>query len=73
MKGRAKSYNEVLNLFRSVSVDYDADKIKNPDKSCDLSCLVDQTPKISNLLEDIKKVGRFVQYVENHEGDGDDT
>lgn len=22
---------------------------------------------------DIKKVGRFVQYVENHEGDGDDT
>ena len=32
--------NEVLNLFRSVSVDYDADKIKNQDKSCDLSYLV---------------------------------
>ena len=40
MKGRAKSYNEVLNLFRSVSVDYEADKTKNQDKSCDLSCLV---------------------------------
>ena len=29
MKGRAKSYNEVLNLFRSVSVDYEADKKKS--------------------------------------------
>ncbi len=38
-----------------------------------LACSVDQTHKFSNLLEDIKKVGRFVQYVENHEGDGDDT
>ena len=32
--------NEVFNLFRSVSVDYETDKIKNQDKSCDLSCLV---------------------------------
>ena len=55
----------MLNLFRSVSVDYDADKIKNQDKSCDLSCLVDQTPKFSNLLEDLWKVERFAQYIEN--------
>ena len=48
--------NEVLNLFRSVSVDYEADKIKNQDKSCDLSCLVDQTLRISNLLEDLRQV-----------------
>lgn len=33
--------NEVFNLFRSVSADYEAYKIKNQDKSCDLSCLVD--------------------------------
>ena len=30
-----------------------------------LACLVDQTPKFSNLLEDIKKVERFAQYIEN--------
>ena len=30
-----------------------------------MSCLVDQTPEISNLLEDIKKVERFAQYIEN--------
>ena len=29
------------------------------------ACLVDQTPKISNLLEDLKKVERFAQYIEN--------
>ena len=29
-----------------------------------LACLVDYTGKISNLLEDIKKVERFVQYIE---------
>ena len=28
-------------------------------------CYVDQSPKFSNLLEDIKKVERFAQYVEN--------
>ena len=26
---------------------------------------VDQTPKISNLLEDLRKVERFAQYIEN--------
>jgi hypothetical protein len=26
---------------------------------------VDQTPKNSNLLEDIRKVDRFAQYIEN--------
>ena len=31
----------------------------------DNSSLVDQTPEISNLLEDIKKVERFAQYIEN--------
>ena len=46
---------------------------RKKDTSEEMSYLVDQTSKISNLLEDIKKVGRFVQYVENHEGDGDDT
>ena len=30
-----------------------------------MSCLVDQTPEISNLLEDIKKVERFAQYIED--------
>ena len=28
-------------------------------------CLVDYTGKISNLLEDIRKVERFAQYIEN--------
>ena len=45
---RTGEENEVLNLFRSVSVDYDADKIKNQDKSCDLSYLVEQLLEISN-------------------------
>ena len=31
--------------------------------------LVDQTPKFSNLLEDIKKVERFAQYIENQAGE----
>ena len=26
---------------------------------------VDQTPKISNLVEDLRKVKRFAQYIEN--------
>lgn len=30
-----------------------------------LACLVDYTGKISNLLEDLKKVERFMQYIEN--------
>jgi hypothetical protein len=30
-----------------------------------LACLVDYTGKISNLFEDIKKVERFLQNVEN--------
>ena len=30
-----------------------------------LACLVDQTPKFSNLLVDIKKVERFAQYFDN--------
>jgi len=28
-------------------------------------CLVNYTGKISNLLEDLKKVERFMQYIEN--------
>lgn len=35
------------------------------DTSEEMSYLVDQTPKISNLLEDLKKVERFMQYIEN--------
>ena len=50
----------MLNLFRSVSVDYDADKIKNQDKSCDLSCLVEQTIEISNeFIRGFKAVMEF--------------
>ena len=30
-----------------------------------LACLVDYTGKISNLLEDLWKVERFMQYIEN--------
>jgi hypothetical protein len=30
-----------------------------------LACLVDYTGKISNLLEDIKKVERFLQNIDN--------
>ena len=35
------------------------------DTSEEMSYLVDQTPKISNLLEDLRKVERFAQYIEN--------
>ena len=34
-----------------------------------LACLVDYTGKISNLLEDLKKVERFMQSIEN-QGNG---
>ena len=37
-------------------------KLASPER---LACLVDQTPKISNLLEDLRKVERFAQYIEN--------
>ena len=37
-------------------------KLASPER---LACCVDQTPKFSNLLEDIKKVERFAQYIEN--------
>ena len=30
-----------------------------------LACLVDQTPKISNLLEDLKKVEKYLKFVDN--------
>ena len=57
---RTGEENEVLNLFRSVSVDYDADKIKKQDKSCDLSCLVEQVLEISNeFIEGFKAVIEF--------------
>ena len=32
-----------------------------------LACCVDQTHKFSNLLEDIRKVDRFAQYIESQE------
>jgi hypothetical protein len=38
---------------------------KEVSRKADFVCLVDQTPKFSNLLEDIKKVERFAQYIEN--------
>ena len=46
--------------------------IKSPEKqkkpaSKRLACCVDQTHKFSNLLEDIRKVDRFAQYIESQE------
>ena len=51
-------------ISNSNSVSYDSLNTKK-DTSEEMSCLVDQTPEISNLLEDIKKVERFAQYIEN--------
>ena len=59
----------MFNLFRSISVDYETDKIKNQDKSCDLSCLVDYTSKLSNLFEDFKKLDDFV-WMMNYSSEG---
>ena len=42
-----------------------ADGIQKKEKPFDFSSVVDQTPKISNLLEDLRKVERFAQYIEN--------
>ena len=54
----------MLNLFRSVSVDYDADKIKNQDKSCDLSYLVEQLLEISNgFIEGFKAAIGFEAFL----------
>ena len=61
--------NDVFSLFRSISSDYETVTKEKQDKSFDLSCLVDYTGKISNLLEDIKKVERFAQYIENQGGE----
>ncbi len=62
---RTISENEDLRVFRLFS-----DSNKNEDKektgkSFDFSGLVDYTGKISNLLEDIRKVEKFVQYFDN--------
>jgi hypothetical protein len=38
---------------------------RKKDTSEEMSYLVDQTPKFSNLLEDIKKVEGFAQCIEN--------
>jgi hypothetical protein len=59
----------VFGLFRSISSDYEAVTKEKQDKSCDLSCLVDYTGKISNLLDDIRKVEKFAQYVDNQAGE----
>ncbi len=32
-----------------------------------LACLVDYTDKFSNFFEDLMKLDRFAQYIENHE------
>ena len=57
--------NEVLLYMRCVSSSYEkADKEKTG-KSFDFSGLVDYTGKISNLLEDLRKVERFTQNIEN--------
>ena len=38
---------------------------RKKDTSEEMSCLVDYTGKISNLLEDIRKVEKFAQYFDN--------
>ena len=55
--------NEVFGLFRSISGDYVTVTNEKQDKSCDLSCLVDYTGKISNLLEDLRKVEEFIKSI----------
>jgi hypothetical protein len=40
-------------------------KKRKPVNSTGFLCYVDQTPKFSNLLEDLWKVERFAQYIEN--------
>ena len=54
--------NEVFGLFRSISSDYVAVTNEKQDKSCDLSCLVDQTLRISNLsfIEGLLEIQRFI-------------
>ena len=52
-----------LVLYQSITKPL---KIKNQDKSFDLSCLVDDTGKISNLLEDFRKVEEFIKSIDAH-------
>ena len=66
---RTISENEALRVFRLFSESYEEDGKEKTGKSFDFSGLVDQTPKISNLLEDMKKVERFAQYIENQESE----
>ena len=41
--------NGALAVFRSISNSYKIEKAQKKDKPCDLSCLVDQTVRESNL------------------------
>ena len=66
---RTVSENSVLKLFRCISSAYvggeDAEGHKKTGKTADFSGLVDYTGKISNLLEDLKRVEMFLQSIEN--------
>jgi len=44
-------------------------KKRKPVNSTGFLCCVDYTGKISNLLEDLRKVEKFAQYIENQEGE----
>ena len=57
--------NDVFSLFRSISSDYETVTKEKQDKSFDLSCLVDYTDKSSNFFEDLLKLDRFAQSVED--------
>jgi hypothetical protein len=64
-KPRTIRENEALMFMRSLSSTYEKWSKEKTGKSCDFSGLVDQTLKFSNLLEDLWKVERFMQYIEN--------
>ena len=55
----------MLAILRSLSGIYKSGKKEKTGKSFDSSGLVDQTAKSSNFLEDLAKLDRFAQSVED--------
>ena len=66
---RTVSENSVLKLFRCISSAYvggeDAEGHKKTGKTADFSGLVDYTGKISNFFEDLLKLDRFAESIED--------
>ena len=60
-----KNHSRPLRQFRTQNEAPTMVWARKKDTSEEMSYLVDQTTKISNLLEDLKKVERFMQYIEN--------